>query len=61
MMVQDIAMNLNAVYMKNSRNVDIEAIASLLSVIYSDVFYPYQQAFSETLLSVKTDYNRLLR
>ena len=47
--------------MKSSLNVVLEAIASLLSVIYSDVFYPYQQAFSETLLSVKTDYNRLLR
>ncbi len=43
MMVQDIAMNLNVVYMKNSHDVNFEVI------------YPYQQ--SETYLSVKTDYN----
>jgi hypothetical protein len=38
-------MSLNVVYMKNSHNVDLEVI------------YPYQQDFSETYLSVKTDYN----
>ncbi|AST58418.1 hypothetical protein Thert_02560 [Thermoanaerobacterium thermosaccharolyticum] len=42
-------MNLNVVYMKNSHDVNFEVI------------YTYQQAFFETYLSVKTDYNRLLR
>ena len=45
MMVQDIAMNLNVVYMKNSHDVNFEVI------------YPYQQDFSETYLSVNTDCN----
>ena len=45
MMVQDIAMNLNVVYMKNNHDVNFEVI------------YPCQQDFSETYLLVKTDYN----
>lgn len=49
MMVSDIAMNLSVIYMKNSYDVNFEVI------------YHYQQDFSETYLSVKTDYNRLLR